>query len=88
MTRASRIAAARHLLADFNRAVDRSYRRGDGSADWFSWAMRLAGVLRVLCQIAADSEQLLADSRRLNKEMASVIEEALTELGIEVTSHE
>lgn len=90
----SRIAAARHLLADYERAVDKAFRNGD-RADWYQQSKILAGALRTVCALASDAEQMLgaaavqaadnqaklAEVRAINLELARCLEIAMAAIG-------
>jgi hypothetical protein len=80
-----RIRAARALAADYDRQVE-AVMRGGGEPDWQRWSATLAGALTTVASLADDAYQHAAATAGRNRELAGLLEIAMT--AIEAASEE
>jgi hypothetical protein len=76
-TTADRIRAARALLADYDRQAG-DVLRGGREPDWQRWAGTLAGALTTVTALADDAFRCAAETAGRNRELAGLLETAMT----------
>lgn len=73
-----RIRAARALLADYDRQVEDVMRGRRHEPDWQRWTATLAGALTTVATLADDAFQRATAAAGLNRQLAELLEIAVT----------